>query len=271
MQISRASLKKNPIIKRILEVGFIKKLRSVRANVRGWVKYRNIYYPQWRIARNGMVAYLSNAKVACTSIMASLVGEADIKDSYEPQKRIWELGLSKGELQEPGKYYKFTFVRNPFARLVSCYESKYHYDIEFHHKERERMSYHRYLFGYLRKDEGFEKFIGKISRIPYGLMDPHFRLQRYLVYDRRERCRVDYIGKFETLEEEFSIIQKKYNLMPLPHFNKAPLEKGKKNWMDYYTFETARIVWRKYKKDFETFGYEDEYRKLMLYLKNRSR
>ncbi|MPN62502.1 hypothetical protein SDC9_210251 [bioreactor metagenome] len=36
--------------------------------------------------------------------------------------------------------------------------------------------------------------------------------------------------------------------------------------MDYYTPKTAKMVYRKYRKDFETFGYEDEYTKLLTYL-----
>ena len=35
---------------------------------------------------------------------------------------------------------------------------------------------------------------------------------------------------------------------------------------DYYTPKTAKMIYQRYRKDFERFGYEDEYPKLLDYL-----
>lgn len=41
--------------------------------------------------------------------------------------------------------------------------------------------------------------------------------------------------------------------------------------MDYYTLETARLVYKKYRKDVEAFGYQDSYRRLISYLKKKEK
>ena len=227
MGIDITKLKKEPRMRRILDIGFVKKIRIFRVRVRNLVEHKNVYDLKWKFSQNGKAVYLGNAKVATVSITASLLG-VDGADSYTPVKKMWEWGMVSGKLKNPSSYYKFSFVRNPFSRLVSCYESKYHNDRQYHHIDKKKMRFYKYLCGYLRKDEGFDIFIKKIVRIPYWLMDYHFRLQSDILFDNKGRCRVDYVGKFENIQEEFSEIARIYDLTPLPHYNKAPLEIRKK-------------------------------------------
>lgn len=77
---------------------------------------------------------------------------------------------------------------------------------------------------------------------------------------------MDFIGKLENIKEDWKIIQIHTNLPDLSHQNKM----GQKiNWRDFYTLETAEMVYQYYKKDFELLGYEDEYEKLIEYIKNK--
>ena len=122
------------------------------------------------------------------------------------------------------------------------------------------------MFSGLLRIRDFNQFVYRIFLLPGCLAEPHFAGQYLLVYDRRGKCQVDYIGKVEHIKEEYEPIRERFNLLPLPHMNRAASLTGK-NWMDYYTPFTARLVYWKYKKDFETFGYENEYRKLKDYLK----
>lgn len=75
----------------------------------------------------------------------------------------------------------------------------------------------------------------------------------------------NYIGKFENLEEDWNFLQDKFSLGDLPHKNATP----KDDWRDYYDIETAKLVYKIYKKDFEAFGYENEYQRLLEYLKKK--
>ena len=118
----------------------------------------------------------------------------------------------------------------------------------------------------LAKDRGFDHFIGSVCIIPTRFADMHFRSQ-YLTLYRHGKCVADYVGKFENLEADYEPIRRKYGFATLKHYNKS----GKGNWMDYYTPKTAKMVYCKYRKDFKTFGYEDEYHKLLTYLAQKEK
>lgn len=212
---------------------------------------------EYTILKEKHLAYLVNSKAACSSIKASMLNE-DVSDYTSIHHIAYHRGLSKNELDDDS-YFTFTFVRNPFARLVSCYESKYHVD-----RKKNLFHFRDYLDGYLYYDEGFDTFVKKICALPYRLMDRHFRLQYNLVFTLEDKCRCDYIGKFESLEDGFKPIQEKNHLSPLPHLNRT----GTDDWMNYYTIETATLVYNTFKKDILEFGYENTYINLLSYLNN---
>lgn len=195
------------------------------------------------------LVYLVNSKVACSSIKSTFL-DTEVPDNHSVHKVTTNSGLLRLHLSEKqSDYFSFSFVRNPFSRLVSCYESKYHTDpIKYGFFE-----FRNYLFGFLSEDDGFDTFVKKVCSIPPRLMDRHFRPQYDVIYDSGGNCRCDYVGHFESLEEDFSKIQKRFNLHPLPHLNKSPAA----NWRDYYSDETLKLVRETFQKDFETFGYED--------------
>lgn len=193
------------------------------------------------------LVYVVNSKVACSSIKSTFLS-TQIPDDHSIHNTTIQQGMLRYHLSEAQvHYYSFSFVRNPFSRLVSCYESKYHIDpvkyrfFEFEH----------YLFGYLANDEGFETFVRKVCSLPPRLMNRHFRPQYDVLYDADGVCRCDYIGHFESLEEDFSPIRERFGLLPLPHLNQSK----EVNWRDHYSEETMNLVYQTFRKDFEAFGY----------------
>lgn len=218
--------------------------------IRKWGRYpRNFVFDKKK-----EVIYLNNPKVACSSIKRSMVGE---------QPNIhWLPDHSTEELSsEMKQYYKFTFVRNPYKRLVSCFEDKC-----IQHPD--DPCWNSYFLSRLLRVRDFGRFIRIIYLLPDSIAEPHFSGQYRLVYDKQDRCLVDFIGKVENIKDQYEPIRKRFDFRALPHTNRAASLTGK-NWMDYYTPFTAWLVYRKYKKDFITFGYEDEYRELKDYLKKR--
>ena len=209
------------------------------------------------------LAYIPIAKVANSSIKASMCEQK--LDGVEEYYQIHSLVTKMHKLDEEAKkYYKFSFVRNPLDRLVSCYVNKYTSDKKYL-ESKGRLYFDSYLFGYVRQPKDFTDFIRKICKIPTCLEDQHFQKQYNLLYDKKGNCLVDYVGKYENIVEDFEMLEKRFDLKPLPHYYQT----SKGNWMDYYTLETAELVHKKYRRDFQVFGYEDSYRDLVRYLKHK--
>lgn len=211
--------------------------------------------------------YLSISKAACSSIKASILS----LDRQENYQRLHGAVAREGDqlydapLKDYPDYFKFTFVRNPFDRLVSCYENKYHTDRALLGKELKHLYFDYYLMGYLRKDRGFAEFARRVRRIPDKWADKHLISQFSRVRDKDGKQYLDFIGRFENLAVDYEPIRAKYNLAPLTVYNKT----GKGNWMDYYDEKTARLVYERYRQDIEAFGYEDSYQALLAHIRQK--
>ncbi len=151
-------------------------------------------------------------------------------------------------------FFKFSFVRNPWSRLVS-----------------------EYLFcGHIRRF-CFKDFV--FYNLPEaGMTDAyrHIMPQYDFLYDSEGRLLVDFVGRFENLQADFNLICEKLGMQKskLPHVNASTrkhsnpwgiiiecLSKTKfrqekhEHYADYYDDETREFVSIMYKKDIETFGY----------------
>ncbi len=82
-----------------------------------------------------------------------------------------------------------------------------------------------------------------------------FQNQLDWISDPEGNLLVDFVGRFENLEEDFQTICKKLNLQntKLPHSRKSKRSKG---YMDYYDKETLAIISEKFDKDFQYFNYK---------------
>jgi hypothetical protein len=149
-------------------------------------------------------------------------------------------------------FFKFAFVRNPYARLVSCYQNKI---------KGKKFHYPFARFGFT-PDTTFSDFVQTIERYPDFLSDQHFRSQYYelvVLDDVKTPWLVpDFIGKVETIGPDWDyVVEKIYNisgrkLPPLPRENP---DKDKRPWQSYYDDHTRALVQRRYIMDFEVFKY----------------
>ena len=128
-------------------------------------------------------------------------------------------------------YYKFGFVRNPWARAISAYK----YAVKWHQS---RDSYNQYP-----EFATFKRWILSIKR-------PFHKYGEQYAYVKG--C--DFIGKLENIQRDFDIVCDKIGIprQQLPHKNKT----NHKHYTEYYDDETKEIVAEKYAKDIEYFGYE---------------
>ena len=156
----------------------------------------------------------------------------------------------------PGEFsssFKFAFVRNPWSRLLS----EYRYRNYFHHRS-------------------FKDFV--LHKMPSPGFDDKYRhvMPQYdMLYDKEGNLLVDYVGRFETLQQDFDRVCEKLAIEDsrLPHRNPSDkksrdLKRKLKNMLfmngenrhhgltDFYDDETRDAVADYYRKDIETFAYQ---------------
>ena len=104
-------------------------------------------------------------------------------------------------------YFKFTFVRNPWDRLLSCYMSKVV-------PERFAGSFKTYGNVAFRDDMSFQEFAEAVCLVPDEEANVHFCSQYVFVCGGGSRRNIlaDYVGCFENLEEDFEIVTKRIML-----------------------------------------------------------
>lgn len=146
------------------------------------------------------------------------------------------------------KYYKFTFVRDPYTRLLSAY--KFLKKGGFHLNDRETVWAEENLSEFRSFDDFVRNWINERSIWSYM----HFKPQYYFVCDNNSNLMVDFVGKFENIEVDFEKVCQQLNVENrLQHHNKTTREN--EDWKSYYSDYSLKKVAEIYRKDFEIFNY----------------
>jgi len=148
------------------------------------------------------------------------------------------------------EYFKFTFVRNPWDRVLS----NFNYFRRTDKIERvPQLKETKFLTQY----NDFESFVMDLCnpKIREHLLSMyHFRKQNEFIYDYKMNLLIDYLGYFETFNDDSDNILLKLNRseLKIPHLNSS---KKEKDYKDVYTDKTRDIVSKLYPEDIELFGY----------------
>jgi hypothetical protein len=145
------------------------------------------------------------------------------------------------------RYFSFTFVRNPYERLVSAWNFLNHGGF----KNNEHNWAKKHLSGFTSFDEFVREWLNEKTIWSIN----HFKPQYSFVCDINLTPEVDFIGRVETIEKDFDYVCNKLKIE-----NKLSLHNPGKsdnsNWHDYYTPDSLAKVYKLYKYDFEIFGYD---------------
>lgn len=205
--------------------------------------------------------FFHGAKVAGTSIRAALLPYCDELSRFKiecPQPKIggrenpiyqrWQSALlhvkareAKGELSEEiySNYLKFGFVRNPWDWQISMYH--------FILRETEHIR-HQLVSTLGSFEEYLEWIVATKQPYPKGAC----KFQKDMFTDDRNELIVDYIGKFESLAEDFSRICERVGICAVvPHLNRT----AHQHYQSYYNPRTRKLVQDHFADDIESFGY----------------
>lgn len=180
-------------------------------------------------------------KCAGISVATSLFGNLGGGHLRVPH---YQLIFSKREFEE---YFKFTFVRNPWDRLVSAFL--------FLKKGGANKADRQWAHENLSRFADFNGFVtGWVGRKNVNKWKHFVPQYKFLCQPGSRTPSVDFIGYFEHLSEDFAYVQKRLGChSSLQHLNKT--EGGKKDYREYYTEAARKIVADVYQEDIHMFGY----------------
>lgn len=207
--------------------------------------------------------YFETPKVGCSTIKRTLqlleLSSAtelcrDVHDKRRSTlKGAISSGLSFQDLFESRKLFRFTLVRNPYSRILSCYLEKIVADPD----ERRR---HQRLLGFTQAEPvSFQQFLLAIWRIPDRDRDMHWRSQACLIND--SRVGYDCIGRFERFRKDFAQILRKIGC-DIDESAICDVSPHKTNAADrlreFFGEGERQLVAGMYRADFERYGYPPE-------------
>lgn len=141
-------------------------------------------------------------------------------------------------------YFKFTFVRNPWDRMVSMLKYGSFYGV--HLSKDERITIDDYL-KYFKKIEYDRRFFN-FSQIK------DTQTQDGAVYGNIIGEDMNFVGKFETLDQDFETLCELTNI-PKVRLPKIEQSLNRKNYKKYYNEENKLLVKEKYRIDIEKYNY----------------
>lgn len=157
-------------------------------------------------------------------------------------------------------YFRFSFVRNPWARVVSAWLNKV-----AHPRQKEIEGVINRCPG-LRPGMPFEEFVHWLVESPHGRdegANRHWQSQHRFLFLPDGSPGVHWLGRLEQLEEGFRDVCRQLDLPPdlaLPRKNATLGSMGsgevrEPGYREHYTPTTREIVARRYGTDIELFKY----------------
>ena len=195
------------------------------------------YLPSFRpynitISHENTIVWFRVAKVGTRTILDTLQ-KAGIKfDAEHP----YDCHYPKSKYKA---YFKFAFVRNPFDRLVSCWQNKV-----------VKQNYFKFPDDVLLKMQDFSQFISFVEMQNIESCDPHLRLQSKLI-DLNE---INFLGRFESFEDDLKYVLNKLDVVNYS-IHQINSTKNRLAYKDYYNENLKFRVTKIYERDLNIFSY----------------
>lgn len=136
-------------------------------------------------------------------------------------------------------YFKFMFIRNPWDRMVSRYEwRRFLAPMKFEGERAEKIS-----------NQDFKDFLQKQG---VEMFEKWCYLD--LMKDSNGNLLIDFVGRFENLQNDFDIVCDKIGVPRKQLLNTNHVKR--KNYIEYYDTEAREMVTQGFQRDIEYFGYK---------------
>lgn len=198
--------------------------------------------------------YVQNWKCGCSTVKSSLwhaehARDLTIAPGYPHQK--------DGPFVRDGKRWEhcerefvFTFVRNPFVRVLSAYLNQI-----VKHRNTEHWGRFSVQHGLGDTDLSFQDFLRLVADSPHDGLDPHWRPQYCSVAPRL--IPYDFIGTVENLNHDLRLVLGRIFGESTPVSDYAPHRTDATAKIQaYYGPAEIKLVQRIYQEDFASLGYD---------------
>lgn len=201
-------------------------------------------YPKAILVPELELCFVPTPKVANRSMKLAIAERIGMQWQGDIHHAPWQ--YAPLALLDKQNYFRFGFVRNPLERLLSCYAQK----IVYYERELGMPPlFWRYGKAF-HKNMTFGDFVAAVAEIPDRIADIHFRSQHTFFY-HRGKLMVDFVGRYERIQQDWSSLGERFGLPGLPHHNRS----AHVDYREIYTPELARLAAHRYAKDIELFGY----------------
>lgn len=212
--------------------------------------------------------YFQIPKIASTSIKNTLRKEMSLPGRAAHVTRFPLADPKKLNNGGYSDYFRFGFVRNPWARIVSCYQSKiprkrninagpwlrllYYVTPNAWHATFNKVLPTPILSSYM----SFDQFVEAVVKIPDSRIDKHLRSQYTFLCDDEGKLMPSYLGRMESFSADFHHVAEQIGL-PMEEPLAKNTRQKKSDFKTFYNQRSWDLVADRYRRDIELLGYSD--------------
>lgn len=205
----------------------------------------------WYLPQDNL-GYIQIPKVASRSTRIALITHFSEQDAgtFSKQKlkqfsKIHSSHIKQVNIRkEHPDAYIFSFVRHPYARILSCYKDKV---------SRPNLQENIFICHNISLNDSFDTFVEKVCEIPDSESDRHFRSQSWFLMNGSTLI-PDFVGKLESMATDWEILRQRFNLPAIPNQNTAPTP----NTGNELSTRNKQLIQQRFHHDFVNF-YSDQY------------
>lgn len=217
------------------------------------VKHRYLFVHNPKVGSTTIKHSLNRLELKGTSVnvhtipMHPRITESPLIKPFQLSDELFETVLTAPD------YIRFSFVRDPYARILSCYLDKI-----AHRRPEAKKIYHRLGMDIedMTQDVSFDLFIDFLHemRAERGRWDLHWRPQTHIL--RPRLINYTLLGRMEQFEQDYDRLNEMMNGILPKLVKRGQHDTGARDQIqEFYTPDLRHKVAEIYDRDFEFFGY----------------